>query len=72
MSQHISVLLHTSEFRGDHAADVVEAHELNPGETVQELVERLLPHEGYKHDYLALRRVTPSITNTKQQDQCQK
>lgn len=38
----ISVLLATSENRGDHAADLRVAHEVRPGETVEELVRRLL------------------------------
>ena len=38
----ISVLLATSEDRGDHAADVRVAHDVRPGETVEELVRRLL------------------------------
>jgi len=43
----ISVLLRTSDFRGDHAADVARMFAVEPGETVQALVARLLevgPH----------------------------
>lgn len=44
----ISVLHRTSENRGDHGADVVVAHDLLPGETVESLVERLMTrkHRG--------------------------
>ena len=38
----ISVLLSTSENRGDHAADIRVAHDVRPGETVEEMVRRLL------------------------------
>lgn len=59
----ISVLLHTSEFRGDHAADVAEAHDVRPGETVEELVARLIPakprssYHALGYDRIELRRV---------------
>ena len=38
----ISVLLSTSSDRGDHAADISVAHDVRPGETVEDLVRRLL------------------------------
>jgi hypothetical protein len=34
--------LHTDDFRGDHTADVVIVYEAREGETVEELVNRLL------------------------------
>jgi hypothetical protein len=43
----IGVLLRTSDFRGDHAADVSRLFAVEPGETVQALVARILevgPH----------------------------
>jgi len=45
----ISVIQRTLDFRGDHAADVAIAHDLKEGETVQELVERLIvkPRSSY-------------------------
>lgn len=50
----ISVLLQTGHFRGDHEADACEAHEALPGETVEQLVERLLRLDqgSYSHPYL--------------------
>ena len=36
------VMLHTSDYRGDHAADVCAVHEAKDGETVHDLVHRLL------------------------------
>ena len=37
-----TVLLHTAEYRGDHEADVCIIHETKEGETLNELVERVL------------------------------
>jgi hypothetical protein len=39
----ISAILHTSEFRADHSADVEIAYEVLPGETVEDLVRRCQP-----------------------------
>jgi hypothetical protein len=50
----IAVLLRTSEYRGDHAADVEIAHELLPGETVDALCQRLDLERG---DVIELRAV---------------
>lgn len=55
---NISILLVTSEFRGDHAADVRIAHEVKPGETVEELVGRLIDSRNFA-DVIELRRVKP-------------
>ncbi len=38
----LSILLRTSDHRGDHAADVLIAHEAIEGETVLQLAHRLL------------------------------
>ena len=38
----ISCMLRTSEFRGDHGADVSQAQRIKPGETVTSLVFRLI------------------------------
>lgn len=38
----LSILLQTSDYRGDHDADVAIAHEYVPGETVSALVSRVL------------------------------
>jgi len=37
----ISILLKTSEYRGDHSADITEAFIADPDETVAELITRL-------------------------------
>ena len=42
MNKKISVLLYTSDYRGDHSADMVIAYDLKDGETVEELAERLI------------------------------
>lgn len=57
--QQISVLLHTSEHRGDHAADIIMAIQPKEGETVVELVDRLLGPESRAHatDHIELRVV---------------
>ena len=43
----LSILLRTTDYRGDHAADVCIAYEVKDGETVQQLAERLLKDESY-------------------------
>ena len=62
----ISVIHRTSTYRGDHAADVGIAVAVKPGETVEQLVERLLTREegivepqrvGIGVDWLELRVV---------------
>lgn len=65
MSNQISVLLHTSEYRGDHSADVVKAYEIKEGETVEELVERLIAEQSSwaYTDHIELRRINPSNAN---------
>lgn len=39
--------LHTVDYRGDHAADVVRAIAPRDNETVAELVARTIGHNGY-------------------------
>lgn len=41
-TKKLCVFRRTSDYRGDHAADVLLVHELRPGETVDELAARLL------------------------------
>lgn len=61
MSARIVAVLHTTDFRGDHAADVEAAYEVAPGETVEALCARVLKgassysREGA--DFIALRYV---------------
>jgi hypothetical protein len=43
----IAVLHHTSEYRGDHAADVCKVVDLRPGETVEALVQRVMTQRAY-------------------------
>jgi hypothetical protein len=43
----LSILLRTTDYRGDHAADACIAYDLNGDETVQQLAERLLGDESY-------------------------
>lgn len=38
----IQISLHTTDYRGDHSADIVIAHDVKENETVEQLVERLL------------------------------
>ena len=38
----LNILLKTSDYRGDHSADIWVAHEVKPQETVEELAKRLL------------------------------
>ena len=44
MSIQINCLLRTANYRGDHSADVAIAISVEPGETVESLVKRLLVH----------------------------
>ena len=50
----ISIILKTSDFRGDHATDVSVAHRYKPGETIEELVDRTLRDP---HDHIEIRIV---------------
>jgi hypothetical protein len=49
----ISCMLRTSEFRGDHGADVSQAQRIKPGETVTSLVFRLIKERRQPHSYEA-------------------
>lgn len=49
--ERVAVVLHTSEDRGDHAADIAVWYDLKPEETVLEVVERLLTHQQTKNKY---------------------
>ena len=46
----LSVRVFTAEFRGDHAADICEQHEIQLGETVEALAERILNRGRGTHD----------------------
>jgi len=56
----ISILYHTSDYRGDHAADVCQVIDLMPGETVEALVARIMVSRGDYHntrfDWIEIRR----------------
>lgn len=52
-----TVSLVTSDYRGDHAADVQVAIDVRPGETVAALVARALANAHPREDHLALRLV---------------
>ena len=42
----------TSDFRGDHATDVCRMVEILPSETVEELIDRLMPlHKNRDHPF---------------------
>jgi len=58
----ISVILRTSDFRGDHNADVAIGHSIDECETVEHLVTRLLTHAGQAHytDVIELRIIHPA------------
>jgi hypothetical protein len=58
----VAVELHTSDFRGDHAASVVQAHRLKDGETVLMLVDRLLQLGDYSPSY-GRGNVTPDVAS---------
>ena len=47
----IQVTLRTEDYRGDHAADVSIAHEVDPATSVSDLVKRLLVSERRDGEY---------------------
>lgn len=49
-------ILRTTEYRGDHSADVAQVYLVNKGETVAELMERLKPNA---YDWIELRYTEP-------------
>ena len=62
----ISVIHKTSDYRGDHAADVSHAYELKPGETVEALMTRVFgesPSKGHVNDHIELRYFVESVTS---------
>lgn len=48
---------HTADYRGDHAADVCQLHDVGAGETVQGLCQRLFKRKDAAYDYIELRLV---------------
>lgn len=46
----LSILLRTTDYRGDHSADVLIAYDCLPDETVHQLAARLLEPEPYVRD----------------------
>ena len=65
----ISIILKTTLFMGDHCTEVSIAHELKAGETVEELVSRLILPDSdfhlFKTDSIELRKIVeaPNIGN---------
>lgn len=57
----LNILLKTTDCRGDHSTEIAVAYEVNSGETVMELSERLLGLEatGDKKvsDWIEIRRI---------------
>lgn len=63
----ISAVVHSTEYRGDHSADVEIAVEAEPGDTLEQLFGRasLAAKDAYHEelnprDYITLRLVAPS------------
>jgi len=50
----LSVILRTSDFRGDHAADVTIAYGVVPGETVEALVQRTIGMRAKEDQHVAV------------------
>jgi len=59
MKAIIQIQLHTSDYRGDHETDVVEAIDCPEGTTVERLAEILAAHS--KFDYLTVRIAIPAV-----------
>ena len=54
----LSVIHRTEDYRGDHSADIEVAHELRPGETVEQLAERLKLADGAQRgDVIEIRAI---------------
>lgn len=51
----VSILLRTKDHRGDHDADVCKAIRHKPGETIEQLMQRIAMHP---YDVLELRVLT--------------
>jgi len=62
----IIAILVTSDYRGDHSADVELAYEVMPNETVEQLVERLKLKEP---DYIKILPVKEGGQNGNNKDQ---
>ena len=58
----LSILLRTSDFRGDHDAEVTFACAIKPGETVESLVNHLLKKDRYC-DWIEIRLVKQEPPN---------
>ena len=61
MDKDIKILFITSEYRGDHAADIYKIYNLIPNETVEDLVKRI----GLKdpQDSIELKLIDKSTQN---------
>ena len=55
----LNVIFRTSDYRGDHAADIAVAYEVKDGETVEQLAARLFGKEA-RGDVIEIRRVEPA------------
>ncbi len=53
----LNILVWTTDYRGDHSADVRIAYEAQENETVQQLAERLL--QGSATNVIEIREVQP-------------
>lgn len=50
----MNILLHTTDYRGDHSAEVCSAQEILHQETVEQLAERILSN---KFDWIEIRKI---------------
>lgn len=53
----ISIHLHTTDYRGDHGADVQIAHNKRDGESWDDFIGRLLINDEKCVDFIVIRRV---------------
>ena len=56
----LSILHRTADFRGDHSADILIAHETVDGEAVTELARRILNGRNPYHGVIEIRLEKPS------------
>lgn len=59
--EQVAVILHTSDHRGDHSADIAVWYDIAEGETVLEMVERLMTQKHIQDNPSYERRYFPRM-----------
>lgn len=56
----LTIIQKTTEYRGDHDAEVTIAHEYVPGETIEQLYERICGESNKIADVIEIRATRPA------------